>query len=327
MHLDRRHFLSTFAAAGACTLADRAMAARYPDNPVRIIAPYAAGGTTDFITRLFAQNLQVELGQSFIVDNRPGAGGNIGSNMVVKAAPDGYTLLAGSLSTFALNAAVYQNIGYDPLTDLVPAAMTTLVPGAIVVSPSLGVRDLKGLVALLKASPGKFNYGSAGNGTSSHIALTLFLEQTGTQAAHVPYKGVSQAVVDLLAGNIDILFTSPTTVLDHIKSGKVVALASVSPSRLKALPSVPTVAEAGFSKFDAYSWNCLFAPKGTPSSVTDTLCAAVNKIMTKHEVIAKLEEQGMLPVAKQTPESTLAFTQAEFRRWVPFVKKMHISVE
>jgi tripartite-type tricarboxylate transporter receptor subunit TctC len=182
-------------------------------------------------------------------------------------------------------------------------------------------------VALLKASPGKFNYGSAGNGTSSHIALALFLEQTGTQATHVPYKGVSQAVVDLLAGNIGILFTSPTTVLEHIKSGKVVALASVSPSRLKALPSVPTAAEAGFSKFDAYSWNCLFVPKGTPSSVTDTLCAAVNKIMAKHEVIAKLEEQGMLPVAKQTPESTLAFTQAEFRRWVPFVKKMHISVD
>ncbi|XAH25168.1 tripartite tricarboxylate transporter substrate binding protein [Xylophilus sp. GW821-FHT01B05] len=304
-----------------------AIAAGYPDRPVRIVAPYAAGGTTDFITRLFSQSLQHELGGSFIVDNRPGAGGNIGSNMVAKAPPDGYTLLAGSLSTFALNAAVYSNLGYDPLTDLIPVAITTIVPGAIVVSPSLGVHDLNGLVALMKANPNKFNYGSAGNGTSSHIALALFLEQTGTQATHVPYKGVSQAVVDLLAGNISILFTSPTTVLEHVKQGKLIALASVSPKRLKALPNVPTVSEAGFPKFDAYSWNCLFAPKNTPKKITDAIFKAIDKALKDPGVLHRLEEQGMLPVTQQTPESTVNYTRSEYARWVPFVKSMNIRTE
>ncbi|MBH1964898.1 MAG: tripartite tricarboxylate transporter substrate binding protein [Comamonadaceae bacterium] len=328
MNIDRRESLQTIlaATAGLFLPTGRAAAATYPDRPVRLIAPYASGGTTDFITRLIAQNLQEEMGQNFIVENRGGAGGNIGSNLVVKSPPDGYTLLAGSLSTFALNAAVYENLGHDPLTDLVPVAVTTIVPGAIVVSPSLGVRDLKGLVALMKANPGKYNYGSAGNGTSSHIALSLLLEQTGTQAVHVPYKGVSAAVVDLLAGNISILFTSPTTVLEFLKDGRLIALASVSPKRLKALPDVPTAAEAGYPKFDAYSWNCLFAPKGTPRPITDALFAAVDRSLKKPAVIAKLEDQGMLPVTGQTPDSTLRYTRAEFERWVPFVRKMKIQV-
>lgn len=329
MNFQRRQSLQALLAASAGLIlpAGRVAAATYPDRPVRLIAPYASGGTTDFITRLVAQNLQEELGQSFVVENKAGAGGNIGSNLVAKAPPDGYTLLAGSLSTYALNAAVYAKLGYDPLTDLVPVAVTTIVPGAIVVSPSLGVRDLKGLVALMKEKPGRYNYGSAGNGTSSHIALSLLLEQTGTQAVHVPYKGVSPAVVDLLAGNISILFTSPTTVLEFLKDGRLVALASVSPKRLKALPNVPTAAEAGFPKFDAYSWNCLFAPKGTPRSITDTLFGAVDRSLKKPAVIAKLEEQGMLPVSGQTPESTARFTRAEFDRWVPFVRKMNIKAD
>ncbi|WP_028602466.1 Bug family tripartite tricarboxylate transporter substrate binding protein [Ottowia thiooxydans] len=328
MNIHRRESLQAMLAttAGLLLPAGRALAAAYPDRPVRLIAPYASGGTTDFITRLIAQNLQEELGQNFIVENKGGAGGNIGSNLVVKSPPDGYTLLAGSLSTFALNAAVYPNLGHNPLTDLVPVAVTTIVPGAVVVSPSLGVRDLKGLVALMKANPGKYNYGSAGNGTSSHIALSLLLEQTGTQAVHVPYKGVSAAVVDLLAGNISILFTSPTTVLEFLKDGRLIALASVSPKRLKALPDVPTAAEAGFPKFDAYSWNCLFAPKGTPRPITDALFGAVDRSLKKPAVIAKLEDQGMLPVSGQTPESTLRYTRAEFERWVPFVRKMKIQV-
>ncbi|WP_137917699.1 tripartite tricarboxylate transporter substrate binding protein [Hydrogenophaga sp. 2FB] len=314
-------------AAGLLSPFHVASASKYPSKPVRIIAPYASGGTTDFITRLFAQSLQDELGQSFVVENRPGAGGNIGANLVVKSPADGYTLLAGSLSTFALNAAVYDNLGHDPLSDLVPVAVTTLVPGAIVVSSSLGVRDLNGLVKLLKSQPGKLNYGSAGNGTSSHIALSMFLEQTGTHAMHVPYRGVSQAVVDLLGGNISILFTSPTTVLEYLKDGRVVALAAVAPKRLKAIPQVPTVAEAGFPKFDAYSWNCLFAPKGTPRAITDVLFGAIDRSLKKPQVLAKLEEQGMLPVQGQTPESTVRYTRAEFERWVPYVRKMNIKAD
>ena len=303
------------------------LAAAYPERSVRIIAPYAAGGTTDFITRLIAQNLQEELGQSFVVENKPGAGGNIGTNQVVKSPADGYTLLAGSLSTFALNAAVYRNLGHDPLTDLVPVAVTTIVPLVMVVAPQMGVRDLKGLVALLKANPGKYNYGSSGSGTSSHIALEMFLEQTDTQAVHVPYKGVSQALVDLLANNISMLFASPSVVLEYLKTGRLVVLAAISPNRLKALPNVPTAAEAGFPAFDAYSWNCLFAPKNTPKAVTNTLFDAVQRILKKPAVIAQLEEQGMLPMLAQNPDATVQYTRTEFARWVPFVRKMNIRLD
>jgi tripartite-type tricarboxylate transporter receptor subunit TctC len=303
------------------------LAATYPERSVRVIAPYAAGGTTDFITRLIAQNLQEELGQSFVVENKPGAGGNIGTNQVVKSPADGYTLLAGSLSTFALNAAVYRNLGHDPLTDLIPVAVTTIVPLVMVVSPHMGVRDLKGLVALLKANPGKYNYGSSGSGTSSHIALEMFLEQTDTQAVHVPYKGVSQALVDLLANNISMLFASPSVVLEYLKTGRLVVLAAISPNRLKALPNVPTAAEAGFPDFDAYSWNCLFAPKNTPKAATNTLFDAVQRILKKPAVVAQLEEQGMLPMLAQNPDATVQYTRAEFARWVPFVRKMNIRLD
>ncbi|VCU71677.1 Tripartite tricarboxylate transporter family receptor [Pigmentiphaga humi] len=329
MQRGRRNAVKTFLAGSLlpAVYTGPLLAAAYPERPVRVIAPYAPGGTTDFITRLIAQNLQEELGQSFVVENKPGAGGNIGSNFVVNARPDGYTLLAGSLSTFALNAAVYQNLGHDPLTDLVPVAVTTVVPLVLVASPKLKVKDLKGLVALLKSHPGLYNYGSSGSGTSSHIAFELFLEQTGTQVVHVPYKGVSQALVDLLAGNISLLFASPSVVLEYLKDGRLVALAAISPNRLKALPNVPTAAEAGFPDFDAYSWNCLFAPKGTPAAATDTLFAAVQRILGKPAVIKQLEEQGMLPMLAKNREETVRYTRAEFARWVPFVKKMNIRLD
>jgi len=329
MHASRRSALKTLLTGTLLPslYPQKLLAAGYPERPVRVIAPYAAGGTTDFITRLIAQNLQDELGQSFVVENRPGAGGNIGSNQVVKAAPDGYTLLAGSLSTFALNAAVYRNLGHDPLVDLVPVAVTTVVPLVMIVSPSMGVKDLTSLVAKLKENPGKYNYGSSGNGTSSHIAFELFLEQTHSQATHIPYRGVSQALIDLLAGNISMLFASPSVVLEYLRDGRLVALASVSPKRLKALPNIPTAAEAGFPKFDAYSWNCLFAPKNTPREVTDPLFQAVQRILKKPAVLTQLEEQGMLPMASPSPEMTRQYTRDEFARWVPFVKKMNIRLD
>jgi tripartite-type tricarboxylate transporter receptor subunit TctC len=286
----RRQLLTAISTATAALAFPRAAyAAKYPDRPVRIVAPYAAGGTTDFITRLIATHLQRELGQTFIVDNKPGAGGNIGSNSVVKAPPDGYTLLAGSLSTFALNFAVQGNLGHDPLTDLIPVAMTTIVPGVVVVPTALGVKDLRGLVDLMRANPGKYNYGSAGNGTSSHVALSLLLAQTGTQATHVPYRGVS------------------------------------SPTRLKVVPQVPTAAEAGFPKFEAYSWNCLFAPKGTPPEIVEALFNTVTKVLKDPAVLNSFEEQGMLPVENQTPASVAKYTRSEFERWVPIVRKMNIT--
>jgi len=325
--MNRRTTLTALAASSASLmLGARASAAtRYPDRPVRVVSPYTAGGNTDFITRLITQHLQEELRQTFVVENRPGAGGSIGSNLVAKSPADGYTLLAGSLSTYALNPVVYGNLNHDPRTDLIPVAMTAIVLGVIVASPALQVKDLKSLVALMQAHPGKINYGSAGNGASSHIALAHFCQHTGTQAVHVPYRGISAALVDLLAGNISLLFISPSVVREHVQQGRLVALAAIAPTRLKVLPDVPTAAESGYPEYDAYSWNCLFAPQGTPQPVCETLCSTVNRILARPDVIDHLESGGMRPVQHQTLASNVQFTRTEFDKWEALVRRLNIK--
>jgi len=325
--MNRRTTLTALAASSASlVLGARASAATsYPNRPVRVVSPYTAGGNTDFITRLITQRLQEELQQTFVVENRPGAGGSIGSNLVAKSPADGYTLLAGSLSTYALNPVVYGNLNHDPRTDLIPVAMTAIVLGVIAVSPALQVKDLRGLVALMRANPGKINYGSAGNGASSHIALAHFLQHTGTRAVHIPYRGISAALVDLLAGNISILFISPSVVREHVQQGRLVALASIAPTRLKVLPDVPTAAESGYPEYDAYSWNCLFAPQGTPQPVCETLCSTVNRILARPDVIDHLENGGMRPVQNQTLASNLQFTRAEFAKSEALVRRLNIK--
>nr|WP_315594495.1 tripartite tricarboxylate transporter substrate binding protein [uncultured Cupriavidus sp.] len=302
-----------------------ARAAQYPDRPIRLVAPFSAGGVTDLVTRIVAQQLNGILKTSVVVDNRPGAGGNIGSTFVAKSDADGYTLLAGSLSTYALNAGMTDRLGHNPLTDLVPVALTAMIPIVLVVPPSLGVKDLKGLIALLKANPNKYNYGSAGNGTSAHIALHMFLQRTGTQATHVPYKGTSQALIDLLAGTVSMAVASPSVVQGYVREGKLIAIAAVAPSRLKAMPEVPTMAEAGLPNFDVYSWNCIFAPAKTPPAILDQLHDAVEKAVSTPAVRATLEKEGTIPMIGYSRAATDKYVRDEYARWVPYVKKLGVS--
>lgn len=306
-------------------LSSSARAAQYPDRPVRIVAPFAAGGVTDLITRIVAQPLGGILKTAVVVENRPGAGGNIGSTFVARSEADGYTLLAGTMSTYVLNAGLSERLGHDPLKDLAPVALTAQVPMVLAVSPSLKVKDLKSLIALLKANPNKYNYGSAGNGTSNHIALHMFLQRTGTQAIHVPYKGTSQAMIDLLSGTVSMAGVSPSVASDHIRDGKLIPIAAISPTRLKALPDVPTMAEAGLPNFDLVSWNCIFAPSKTPPAILDLLHDAVAQVISTPSVRATLEKEGTIPMTGYSRAATDQYVRAEYARWVPYVRKLGIS--
>lgn len=325
----RRNFLAALAASPLAALPGAAFAqAEWPARAVKVVVPFSAGGVTDLVTRIVADGMRKHLpGANLVIENKPGVGGNVGATAVATAAPDGYTLLAGTLSTYALNAGLYDNLGHDPRKDLIPVALTAMVPIVIVVNPALGVKDLKGFIALMKANPGKYNYGSAGNGTSSHIALHLLLQKTGTKAEHIPYKGTAQVITDLLANNVQFAVASPAVVQSYIRDGKLIAVAAVSPTRLAALPQVPTVAEAGLKDFDAYSWNGLFAPANTPMPIVEKLHAAVEATLKDPAVRAKLDQQGTLPMSGMSRAQINSHVLKEYERWVPFVKQMGVKVD
>lgn len=328
MTLSRRLVLHALAAAPAATALGPAWAqsGTWPARPVRIVVPFAPGGVTDIVTRIVAEGLRKQIPNLTVaIENKAGVGGNTGATAVAQAAPDGYTLLGGTLSTYALNAGLYDKLGHDPRKDLVPVALTAMVPIVIVVNPSLGVRDLRSFIALLKSRPGQLNYGSAGNGTSAHIALHMFLQQTGTSAQHIPYKGTAPVITDLLANNVQFTVASPSVVQGFIAEGKLIALAAVSPNRLKSLPQVPTVGEAGLRQFDAYSWNGLFAPAGTPEAIVRRLHEAADAALKDPEISGKLDQQGTVPMPGYSSEQTLAFMTREYERWVPFIKQMGIK--
>ncbi|RMA59969.1 tripartite-type tricarboxylate transporter receptor subunit TctC [Acidovorax sp. 100] len=325
----RRQFLSTVACASLSTASLSTFAqSDWPTKPVKLIVPFTAGGVTDLVTRIVAEGMRKHMpGANFVVDNRPGVGGNLGASLVANGPPDGYTLVAGTLSTYALNAGLYSNLGHDPRKDLVAVGMMATAPFCIVVHPALGVRDLKSFIALLKANPGKYNFGSAGNGTSGHVALHLLLQKIGAQAQHIPYRGTSQLMTDLLANNVQFVVASPSVIQDHLKDGKLVALAAVSPTRMSVLPQVPTVAEAGLKDYDVYSWNCLFAPAKTPAAVVQRLHAAVAATLKDPSVRSRLEQQGTFPIDGLSLADTDRYVRKEYERWVPFVKQMGLKAE
>lgn len=328
MTLNRRDLLGGLAGGSLSLLPvlSRAQGAAWPSKPVRVVVPFAPGGVTDIVTRIVADGLRKQIpGWTGVIDNKAGVGGNVGATAVAQAAPDGYTLLGGTLSTYALNAGLYDKLGHDPRKDLVPVALTAMVPIVIMVNPTLGVKDLKSFIALLKSKPGQLNYGSAGNGTSAHIALHMFLQQTGTSAQHIPYKGTAPVITDLIANNVQFTVASPSVVQGFIAEGKLTALAAISPTRLNALPQVPTVAEAGLSQFDAYSWNAMFAPAGTPEGIVRRLQTAVDAALRDPEVAGKLEQQGTVPMPGYNREQTAAFMAREYDRWVPFVRQMGVK--
>ena len=301
----------------------QATAAGYPNKPVRVLIAFTAGGTTDILARAVAQKLTEKLGQPFVIDNKPGGGGNIGTEMAVRAPADGYTLIVNSVGPMAVNQTLFKNLPYDPLKDLAPIVQLADVPNVLVVNNEVPAKTLEEFIAYAKASPGKLSYGSTGVGTSSHLSSYMLSQRIGADTLHVPYKG-SGALNDLLAGRLQFMFATIPSVIQHIKAGKLRALAVSSGKPSRSLPGVPTVAERGFPGFEAGSWFGVFAPKGTPAPVIALLNKSINEILPTLE--EQMVREGADPVGG-SPEQLARFNQKEFEKWAAIVKASGATAE
>jgi tripartite-type tricarboxylate transporter receptor subunit TctC len=297
----------------------------YPTRPVRVVVAFTAGGTTDILARSISEQLTERLKQPFLIDNRPGAGGNIGTEFVVRSAPDGYTLIIDSVGPIAVNPTLYKGLSYNPVTDLIPIVQIAAVPNVLVVHPSLGVKNFEELITYAKANPGKLNYGSTGIGTSSHLSGYMFCQRAGIAATHIPYKG-AEALNDLLAGRVQFMFATIPSVIGHIQAGKLIAIAVSSQQRSRSLPEVPAVSERGIANFDAGSWFGLFAPKGTPEAVIARLNATVNEILAMPSIEKQMVREGADP-AGGTPAAFRAFVQSEYEKWKLIVRESGATAE
>jgi len=293
---------------------------------VTIIVPFSAGGTTDILARIVGQGLQTELGQPFVVDNRAGAGGNIGASLAAKAPADGYTLFMGTVGTHAINQALYKKMPFDPVKDFAPISRVATVPNLLVAHPSQPYKTVKELIAYAKANPGKVTFGSPGSGASPHVSGELFKSMTGTDLLHVPYKGSAPAMTDLLGGQISIMFDNMPSAIQHVRSGKLRPIAVTTAKRSPELPDVPTIAEAGVPGYEAMSWFGMFAPAATPKPVLDKLNAALVKVLNQPDVKKKIAEQGGDVVA-ETPAQFAAFIKAESAKWGKVVKESGATVD
>jgi len=296
--------------------------AKYPDRPIRLVVPFAPGGETDLIGRMWAQKVAPHLGGTIIIENKAGAGGSVGTAEVARAKPDGYTLLSGQTTTHVINPIAMTNSPYDPLKDFVPIGVVSTTPTSILVHPSVPARNLQELSALIKASPGKFSYGSAGSGTITNLTGELFkLQSGGLDLEHVPYKGAGPGIQDLIAGHIR-MFTPimSSTVLAHHRGGRLRIVAVNSDARLKAAPDLPTSTELGMPGMRVQVFNAIFVPAGTPPAVIAALHQATVKAKAEESFRADLERAGAELVADSSPEKALAFIREEITRWAPVIK-------
>ncbi|PZW50386.1 tripartite-type tricarboxylate transporter receptor subunit TctC [Humitalea rosea] len=306
--------------AALLPLAARAQAP-WPNQAVKIVVPFAAGGSTDVSTRMLAPKMQQMLGQSVVIDNRSGAGGTIGSAAVAKAAPDGYTFLMGTISTHVLAVGLYgPRLPYDPEKDFIAVAPTVMVPICITVHPSLGVTDLAGFIALLRANPGKYAYGTGGAGGSAHIGAVAFLNAIGAEATHVPYRGSGPMLSDMLGGQVAACFDTPALIAPHHQAGRLRCLAVATAARSGLMPDVPTAAEAGLPGYKAYSWFGLFAPAGTPAPIVARMNEVTRTALLEPATAARFVEQDLPPIAEGSPEQFAAFLHQELADWVPVVR-------
>lgn len=299
--------------------ADGASAQAYPSKVVRVVVPFGPGSTTDILGRTVAQKLGEAWNQQFIVDNRAGHGGNIGSDFVAKAAPDGYTLLVSAASTLAINASLYRNMPYDTATAFAPISLIAKVTNVLVVHPSLPAKSVKDLIALAKSKPGQLNFASGGSGGTQHLSGELFNTMAGTKIVHIPYKGSAAAMPDVLAGYVQMIFDAVPQSLPHIKAGRLRALGVTTAKRSPALPDVPTIAEAALPGYEATAWFGMVAPAGTPDAIIDKLNKQVVSILSKPEMKAQLTARGV-DAAPTTPEEFAAFIKSEMVKWAKVVK-------
>ena len=324
----RRTGLKTLAAA---TLAVAGMgsalaADAYPDKPLTMIVPFSAGGTTDILARIVGQALGQELGQTIIIENKPGAGGNIGAQQASRAKADGYTLFMGTVGTHAINQALYKKLPYDPAKDFAPLSRVANVPNLLVAHPSRPYKTVQEMIAYAKKHPGEVTYGSPGSGASPHVSGALFQSMTGAELTHVPYKGSAPAISDLLGNQIAVMFDNMPSAIQQVRSGKLVPIAVTTAKRSPELPNVPTIAEAGVPGYEATSWFGMVAPAGTPAPVLAKLNAALVKVLAQPDVKKKINEQGA-ETYSETPAQFAAFIQAESVKWGKVVKESGASVD
>jgi tripartite-type tricarboxylate transporter receptor subunit TctC len=328
--VQRRHLLLALAASG---MLPRPLFAQehWPARPVRVLVPFSPGGTTDLLARALAPELSRVFGQQFIVDNKPGAGGNVGTAEVAKSAPDGYTLLMGTVGTHGINQSLYPKLPFDPIKDFAPITLVAGVPNVLVMNPAkaeaLKIHSVPDLIRYAKANPGKLNMASSGNGTSIHLSGELFKTMTGTFMVHFPYRGSGPALMDLIGGTMDVMFDNLPSSLPQIKAGKLTALAVTSAQRSAVLPDVPTIAEAGpVPGFDASSWFGLLAPAGTPVEIVNRLQQETAKALATPALKERLLSQGAIP-SGMTPSQFATYIAAETKKWAQVVKVSGAKVD
>jgi tripartite-type tricarboxylate transporter receptor subunit TctC len=327
MHVFIRAFaVFGFAIASAIAIAAASLAAAYPDHPVRLVVPSLAGGGTDTTTRIIAPKLAEYLGQQIVIDNRGGMSGNLGAELASRAAPDGYTLLA-TFASHASNPAVIKNTPYDLERDFAPISMTVIVPNLLYSHPSLPAKNVKELIAFARTRPGQLSYASAGVGSTSHLAMELFLSMTGLKMLHVPYKGASQAAIDVMAGHLPMTFGNIMNALPHTKTGRIRALGVTSAKRVSAAADIPTIAEAGLPGYEAVQWYGLLAPAGTPRDIVLKLHAGVVKALQDAAVKKRFIDDGAEPAASASPEDFSTLIRVEIAKWAKVVKAAGIQPE
>jgi tripartite-type tricarboxylate transporter receptor subunit TctC len=323
MNLPRRHI--ALLAATALSAPRIAVAQEgWPNRPVRVIVPFTPGGTTDILARAMSAELQDSLGQPFVVENRGGAGGSVGSEMVARAAPDGYTLMMGHIGTLAVNPSLYRNLTFDTVTSFQPIVLVAIVPNLLVVNPrKVPVTDVQQFIALAKRQPGRLTYGSGGNGSAAHIAAIAFSVATGIEMEHVPYRGTGPMITDLMAGTIDLTLTGGPPALPPVRAGTLRALGVSSLTRLSSAPDIPTIAEQGVPGFDATQWYGFVAPAGTPRAIVDRINAESTRILRGERLRARLEGEGADP-APGTPEQFRDLIVAERARWGELIRTANV---
>ncbi len=322
--MQRRTFL--FAAAAGAHAAAIAQPAAWPVRPVRVLIGYPPGGSTDVAGRLLAQQLGARLGQQVVVDNRAGAGGTVAASAVVRADPDGYTLLLAASPEVSIAPVTMKAMPYDPVRDLQPVTLVGQVPFFLVVNPAVPAATLAEFVAYAKAHPGKLNFSSFGNNTSNHLAGELFKSLAGVEAVHVPYKGSGPSMTDLIAGQVQYSFDTPPAVMEHVRAGRLRALAVATRQRMGSMPQVPTFAEAGLPAFSGGTWFGLFAPARTPRAVVDKLNAETVAILNAPELVQNFNDRGIVP-SPQTPDEFARFVRSEVAKWKDLAGKVGIVAE
>ena len=309
--------------SGSC---ESALAQDYPVKPIRFIAPNLPGGPTDILARIIAQKLSDSLGQPVVVENRAGAAGNIGTEVAAKSPPDGYTLLSGNVATFGANVSLYKRLGFDPVKDFAPVVLVATQPNILVVHPSLPVTSVKELIALARARPGQLNYAGSGIGAVAHLAAELFKNMTGTNIVHIAYKSAAPALIDLIAGQTQLMFATALSVQPHLQAKRLRPLAVTTPQRARAFPELPTVAEAGVPGFEATTWHGVLVPAGTPAAIVGKLNAEINRLLQLPDVRERIGALGG-EIVGGTPKEFAEHIRREIPRWAKVIKAAGIQLE